>query len=593
MTRRVAILGGGVAGLTAAHELALRGLEVDVYEKRTGWLALGGKARSQEARTPGGHSLLGEHGYRFFPAFYEGVPDSMRRTPLDAASTDVPRHPHEEVPGNVFETLRPAEWMAIARAGRPMAVIERDLPEITDLGSLVRAITTIFHDVPAWDLVPIGAKLIHYATRGPAERLRVHEKLSFWDFMDAGRFSAATRTVLEYTPKSLVAMKATEGNTRTLMDLFLLMMVEFTRERPSDLVLPGPTSRAWIAPWSTWLRKLGVRFHLGVEVERLELDGARVRRAHARRDGAPLVIDADQFVLALPIEVAAPVAERTLEDGCACSELEMIRDFPIDTALGWMVGAQLFQRTPRELVQGHIAFGDSAWALSAVSQRQFWADEHVRELDRAGVGSVWSVIATEWDAARFGRPRGIDCDRDTVARQLFEQLAECRDPAGKPLLDLAHLDRELVHLHLDEELVFDPTTGRPIVNGARLLVHPPGLWSRRPEAWCDEVDNLYFAGDWVRNPIDLATMEGANVAARMAVNELLSRAGVAPSEACPVVPDYRRKNEPAFLVALQDLNDLRGVPAPQPAAAPTKSVPSKSEAEAELHALAPKIASSS
>ena len=40
--RRVAVLGGGMAGLTVAHELAERGFKVDVYEP----VALGGKARS-------------------------------------------------------------------------------------------------------------------------------------------------------------------------------------------------------------------------------------------------------------------------------------------------------------------------------------------------------------------------------------------------------------------------------------------------------------------------------------------------------------------------------------------------------------------
>src|SRR5437773_2345920 len=40
--KRVAVLGGGMAGLTAAHELAERGFQVTVYERN----ALGGKARS-------------------------------------------------------------------------------------------------------------------------------------------------------------------------------------------------------------------------------------------------------------------------------------------------------------------------------------------------------------------------------------------------------------------------------------------------------------------------------------------------------------------------------------------------------------------
>ncbi len=43
MRKTVAILGGGVAGLSAAHELAERGFKVHVYERKP---VLGGKARS-------------------------------------------------------------------------------------------------------------------------------------------------------------------------------------------------------------------------------------------------------------------------------------------------------------------------------------------------------------------------------------------------------------------------------------------------------------------------------------------------------------------------------------------------------------------
>ena len=79
--KRVAVLGGGMAGLAAAHELAERGFEVTVYERK----ALGGKARSipvPGSATGGRKALPGEHGFRFFPGFYHHVPDTMRRIPF-------------------------------------------------------------------------------------------------------------------------------------------------------------------------------------------------------------------------------------------------------------------------------------------------------------------------------------------------------------------------------------------------------------------------------------------------------------------------------------------------------------------------------
>lgn len=44
MKKKVVILGGGVAGMSAAHELAERGFHVHVYEARP---VPGGKARTR------------------------------------------------------------------------------------------------------------------------------------------------------------------------------------------------------------------------------------------------------------------------------------------------------------------------------------------------------------------------------------------------------------------------------------------------------------------------------------------------------------------------------------------------------------------
>src|ERR1043166_3714286 len=84
---RVAILGGGVAGLTAAHELAERGFEVVVLEARD---IPGGKARSLPvpgSGTGGRADLPAEHGFRFFPGFYQHIPDTMRRIPFGHNAT--------------------------------------------------------------------------------------------------------------------------------------------------------------------------------------------------------------------------------------------------------------------------------------------------------------------------------------------------------------------------------------------------------------------------------------------------------------------------------------------------------------------------
>src|SRR5687768_5648195 len=114
--RRVAVLGGGMAGLAAAHELAERGFRVDVYERK----ALGGKARSipVAGTAAGGRKPLpGEHGFRFFPGFYHHVPDSMRRTPF---------------PGN-----QNGVWDNLVEATAGLSLRTRGRPEFPGFGGLV------------------------------------------------------------------------------------------------------------------------------------------------------------------------------------------------------------------------------------------------------------------------------------------------------------------------------------------------------------------------------------------------------------------------------------------------------------------------
>src|SRR4051812_43910032 len=80
MREKVIIIGGGVAGLTAAHELIERDFEVQLFERRD---YLGGKAASVPvpASAPSGTALPGEHGFRFFPGWYRHLPDTLKRIP--------------------------------------------------------------------------------------------------------------------------------------------------------------------------------------------------------------------------------------------------------------------------------------------------------------------------------------------------------------------------------------------------------------------------------------------------------------------------------------------------------------------------------
>ncbi len=86
------------------------------------------------------------------------------------------------------------------------------------------------------------------------------------------------------------------------------------------------------------------------------------------------------------------------------------------------------------------------------------------------------------------------------------------------------LDPSIVHPNPTEATNLEP-----------LLVNTAGSWPHRPTASLPEVENLFLASDYVQTYTDLATMEGANEAARRAVNAILDATG-SDAERCRVWP---------------------------------------------------------
>ena len=70
-----------------------------------------------------------------------------------------------------------------------------------------------------------------------------------------------------------------------------------------------------------------------------------------------------------------------------------------------------------------------------------------------------------------------------------------------------------------------------LTNAEPLLVNQAGTRRLRPNASGD-LYNAHLASDYVRTTTDLATMEGANEAARRAVNEILRQEGRAIPASC-------------------------------------------------------------
>jgi uncharacterized protein with NAD-binding domain and iron-sulfur cluster len=487
----IAIVGGGIGGLSAAHELTERGFDVTVFEAND---RFGGKARSMEA-TDGPNPLHGEHGFRFFPAFYRHVFETMERIP--------------DGDGTVADNLVETEQTLIAAVEGPERVASSATPD-TVQGWLDAARPAFAEDLPRSDVTFVLERLLYLVTTCKQRREEELDEVSWWEFIDAENRSQEFRDRLGYAVQSLVALRPQVGSARTVGTIYAqLLFGQFDPTRPTEQILNAPTNEAWIDPWVEYLESRGVTLQKGRPAAAFEFDGERIESlVLADRER----VTADAFVLAVPVEVAPSFVSPDLAR--AAPELGEIER--LDTA--WMNGIQYYLTEDVRLSRGHQVYADAPWALTSISQRQFWNDYDVEGRGPEAVEGVLSVIASDWDTPGILHDKPArECTREEIASEIWAQLKTHLNTEETRLTD-----EMLVDSFLDPALV---ETDDGVANQSPLLINTVGSLKHRPPADVG-VDNLVLASDYVRTNSDLASMESANEAGRRAANALFERYGI-------------------------------------------------------------------
>jgi len=502
--RTVAIVGGGVGGLSAAHELAERGFAVTVYERRN---AFGGKARSLSVAgtgVGGRADLPGEHGFRFFPGFYKHVTDTMRRIPFGAAGA------------SCHDNLVQATRILLARNGKLDPLWVARFPETLD--DFRTAFFALFDklDLPEHEIAFFVTRLLALATSCEARFRDEYENITFWNFIDAAARSENYRRYLgQGMTRSLVAMRAEDSSTRTvgriLLQLFYGILIP---GRVFDRLLAGPTSDVWIDPWRTHLGELGVTMVPNAAARSFNVQGDRIASVSIEHDGRVEAVTADYYVSAVPVEAMQQLVSPELAR--AAPSLARLKELRTE----WMNGIQFYLRTDAPLADGHAVYLDSNWALTSISQRQFWHGYDFSTFGNGEVGGILSVDISNWGTpGNFnGTPAIAATSREEIKDEVWAQLKAALNGADETRLD----DANLVDWFLDPDIGL-PNPGT-VTNAEPLLINHVGSLAARPEAFT-EIPNLFLASDYVRTHTDLATMEGANEAARRAANAILAVSG--------------------------------------------------------------------
>ena len=260
-------------------------------------------------------------------------------------------------------------------------------------------------------------------------------------------------------------------------------------------ILPGDLQTVFIDPQVRELEDLGVEIRYDCEVSDVVMNEGAVA-AVALRDGTEL--SADVYALCTPFEITRTwLHDRLYEADPELGNMHFLEAQPM-AALHLRLRKEL-PDLPRE----HVFLHGSYYALSFIDIIPHWKGLD----DRHELSFISSNYTPLNEVSR-------EVAKDLLLKEIGEYLPITQDDI--------------------ESWELNPNTEVP------LFINTIGAWPNRPRTKT-KIRNLYLAGDFVKNAIDLACMEGAVSAALEASSQILRDHG--ETESRPVVqvpPEWPR-----------------------------------------------------
>jgi isorenieratene synthase len=568
-SKRVIVVGGGLAGLSAAIELAERGFEVELFESGSD---CGGRAGGYDARVGGEERRL-DHGFHGFFFQYYNLRDLLART-TDRAD------------------FLPIDAYPVAPKGHAVDVFHANtLPFPFNLLNVM-----------------VDSKNLDFASAASGGVGQVVEMLSYdpiatYERLDGTDFASWAKSVR--IPDSLyqclfepyvrtMFVRPDEVSAAEIMQLFHSYFIANPEGMGMD-VLRRPFLDALVEPLVAHLTKLAGRVHTSAPVHALAIENGEVRGVVRRSAGEPRSVGRvaiadipEQGYKAIQTEIGLVFVKRDAAGVVALSAACSHMGCPVGLnreGSGFLCpchggrydgdGRPTGGPPKRPLVALEaIIEGDEVALRSSVDSKEevIAADYVVLATDVGGIRKI--AKATTWPTALHDWTEQVDelsvCRPYSVARQWLDTPLQPDRHAlytagGYEVLDelfcfSQYHEQEMewarrhggsvIETHcyaIKDELVSDPERVHdialeeaasivPELGNARVVHreiqllqdfsdHPVNSQARRPRTETP-LANLLLAGDWVRIDLPLELMERAATSGRLAANAILQREGV-------------------------------------------------------------------
>lgn len=482
---KVAVIGGGIAGLTATYELAKRGFTVELYEKDS---ALGGKSRS--FLTEEGYP--GEHGLRVFCWHYYNMLDTMKEIGL-----------HNQFQNqNIYRFYKEYD-----------SIVYPTHFSLANIFRLIKAKRDLTKIIPEEEVDEFLSKINNIGKMNATE-LAGLDQSTWYEYMGSQKKSENFRRYLLRTSRHLNAMDPITGSAftvgRQIYECFKCLKRPF--QKGFAMMLKAPTSISLFDPWIKKIKEhKNASLYCNKDISKIEYENEtkKIVAVHCK-DGTQ--IHADYFIFALPIEVISDLIPSIPN----IQELNQSKEI--------YSGVQFFLKEGNALPQGMMAFYDSPWEILGVNQnKKLWSKFSLKP----PVTNVLSVVIASWNSPGVLTGKtALECSIEEIKAEVLAQINLHRGIS---------VSKENIHSScIDPTLEFSGD-GQKLLKSSYLYVPRANSYSKRPTATGEYLPkNGFLAGDYTKTQFNVPSMEGACESGRIAVNALLDRVN-SNEKKCPIL----------------------------------------------------------
>lgn len=474
---KVIIIGGGIGGLTVAHQLIKYGIKCEIYEKNN---EIGGLARSNRDI----NGCATEYCWRVFFGFYHNLFRTMSEIPL----------------------------------------IENNTKNILTNFTIYKHENIIDNPTRLWDKFILFLAVL-YGFTSCDKRMDKLDNLTWWNALGSTKKSNLFREIGGW-----LGMDRYRGSYNSVIRVGMEMQIlqTYLDSQYRDYITTKPTSEALFNHWKHYLENNGVKFKLNHELESIEIDNNSVKTAYIRNGMYLKEIHGDYFIFAIPIEVLSRIILQTPQ----LQYVDLLKSVELSkTCLHIQLSFQVYFNKPIHLGTDKNAFllVESPWDLIVLSyDRSYENTQLCKHISGAKGGWSIAVCTAYINGIVYGKPMN-KCSYNEIITEIWAQLKRSKI--------LKEIIRKNNNFELSEELIvlWSPMwENYKYINGKLITDEPKftnnvGSLIRRP-SYKTRIHNLYISTGYIKETIDIFSMEAACIAGKRVVADILKKSEIEPIE---------------------------------------------------------------